>query len=92
MEGLKTMTIKPATPARRQPRPIGGFTITRMIREHHPLMQSTDGPNSIGAMIDEQLHAHAQRGESIHSLELHFELEQWEQVASEIYCGYVEDC
>lgn len=86
------MTLKPSKPARRQSRPIGGFTITRMIREHHPLMESTDGQiNSIGALIDEQLHAHAQRGESIHSLELQFEPEQWEQVASEIYCGYVED-
>lgn len=71
-------------------RPIGGITITRVVRVSHAIESSSTG-SSIGAYIDEYLALEAAEGNSVQSVELHFEPEQWAEVAESIYAGYVEE-
>lgn len=77
---------------RHQPaRPLGCLTVTRVITERHPVIASHDEALSIGQMIDEHLSQAAQRGESIQTVRLDFEPEQWEEIATTVYCGFVEE-
>lgn len=71
-------------------RPLGAFTITRIVRETH-LLESSSAGHSIGGYIDEALARAAAEGASIQDIALHFEPEQWEEIATSIYGGYVED-
>jgi hypothetical protein len=70
-------------------RPIGGITVTRIIRESHPIETSSHG-GSIGNYVDEYLARAASEGAEIQTVELHFEPEQWREIAESIYGGYVE--
>jgi len=72
-------------------RPLGGLTITRIVTERLPIAASSEGNLSIGQVIDEHLSQAAQRGESIQTVRLDFEPERWEEIATTIYCGFVED-
>ena len=77
---------------RNPPRAFGGLTVTRTVTEHHPLIAAHDSSAlSIGQLIDEHLAQAAQRGESIQSVRLDFDPEQWAEVATTVYCGFVED-
>ena len=76
---------------RPQPRPLGGLTVTRIVTERHPIIASRGNALSIGQMIDEHLSQAAQRGESIQTVRLEFEPEQWEEIATTVYCGFVEE-
>jgi hypothetical protein len=73
-----------------RPRILGAFVVTRIITESHPLEASPHGTLSVGQMIDEHLSNAAQRGESIQTVRLDFEPEQWEEIATAVYCGFVE--
>jgi hypothetical protein len=74
-----------------QIRPLGCLTVTRIVTERLPITSSTtDGTLSVGQMIDEHLNASAQRGESIQTVRLEFEPEQWEEIATTVYCGFVD--
>jgi hypothetical protein len=55
-----------------------------------PIEATQDGAASIGAYLDEYLARAAANGHSIQSVELNFEPEQWEQLATECYAGYVD--
>ena len=81
------MTRKPI-PATRKP--IGCLTITRIVRESSFIETTRDGATTIGQYIDEHLARAAANGQAIHSVELNFEPEQWEELASEVYSGYVD--
>lgn len=70
-------------------RPLGAITITRVMVESQPIESSSTG-GSIGAYVDEYLARAAAEGASIQTVELHFEREQWEEIATSIYGGYVE--
>lgn len=73
------------------PRTLGGLTITRVITERHPIIASHGESLSIGQMIDEHLSQAAQRGESIQTVQLDFETELWEEIATTVYCGFVDE-
>jgi hypothetical protein len=81
-------TKKPAARAIR--RPLGFVTITRIVRESTPIESGPEGVASVGAYIDEYLSRAAAHGHSIQTVELNFDLEQWEQLATEVYAGYVD--
>ncbi len=84
---MKTTTTR-ATRAIR--RPIGFLTITRIVRESLPI-ESTQGEGySVGAYVDEYLARAAANGHSIQTVELNFEPEQWEELATGCYAGYVD--
>lgn len=71
-------------------RQLGLLAITRIVREHHPIESSSTG-GSVGQYIDEYLAREAAQGHSIQTVELHFEPEQWAEIAESIYAGYVEE-
>ena len=71
-------------------RPLGALTITRIVRETHTIESSSTGV-SVGSYIDEALARAAAEGVSIQDIALHFEPEQWEEIATTVYGGYVED-
>lgn len=68
----------------------GTITTTRVVRETQPIQFGRDGGPSIGFLIDEHLANCAARGESIQSIELSLEPEQWEELATNVYGGYVD--
>lgn len=70
-------------------RPLGYFTVTRIVRESHPIESSSTGM-SVGQYIDEHLAREAAQGHSIQTVELNFDPEQWEELAASTYGGYVE--
>lgn len=72
-------------------RALGALTITRVVRESFPLMAAHDGAASVGALIDEQLARLAAEGAAIETVTLDLEPEQWEELATTIYGGYVEE-
>jgi hypothetical protein len=89
IEGLETMTNRKTC---RPAKPLGALTVTRVITERHPIAFADHAaPLSIGQMIDEHLSTAAQRGESIQTVQLDFEPEQWEEIATAVYCGFVDD-
>lgn len=71
-------------------RPIGGMKITQIVTEFQPIESSSTG-GSIGSYVDEYLARCAAEGKSIQSVELNFEPEQWQEIATGIYAGYVEE-
>jgi hypothetical protein len=81
------MTRKPIPTTRK---PIGYLTVTRIVRESSPIETARDGASTIGQYIDEYLSRAAAHGHSIQTVELNFDLEQWEQLATEVYAGYVD--
>jgi len=89
-KGLHTMTTK--RPVHRRPATLlGGITLTRIVREHIPMqVDDSNGIHTVGSFIDEHLASSASRGESIQSVELNFEPDQWEALATAVYCGYVD--
>lgn len=70
-------------------RPVGYLSVTRIVRESQPIESSSHG-GSVGQYIDEYLARAAAEGHSIQDVEIHFEPEQWEEIATTIYNGYVE--
>lgn len=74
----------------RHSRPLGAITVTRIVTESHPIQSGDTETASIGQMVDEFLSTAAQRGESIQTVALHFEQEQWEEIATTVYCGFVD--
>lgn len=81
------MTRKPIPATRR---PLGFLSITRIVRDSSPIESGPGGLSSIGAYVDEHLARAAANGHSIQTIELNFEQEQWEQLAAEVYAGYVD--
>lgn len=71
-------------------RPLGYLTVTRIERDGFPIESSSNG-GSIGSYVDEYLARAAAQGQSIQSVELNFEPEQWAEIAETIYGGYVEE-
>ena len=69
---------------------IGYLTVTRIVRESSPIETARNGAESVGAYIDEYLARAAANGQAIQTVELNFDLEQWEQLATEVYSGYVD--
>jgi hypothetical protein len=58
---------------------LGHVEVTKVIREHMPLMQSDDYGPSIGQQIDGMLVAAVENGDEFQSFKLEFEPERWGQ-------------
>lgn len=71
-------------------RPIALMQVTQIVTEWQPIESSSSG-GSIGSYVDEYLARCAAEGKSIQTVELHFEPEQWREIATTIYNGYVEE-
>lgn len=84
------MNTKKSAAGRATRRPLGYLTVTRIVRESSPIESGSEGVASVGAYIDEYLARAAANGQAIQTIELNFELEQWEQLAAEVYSGYVD--
>lgn len=70
-------------------RPLGGITVTRIVREHQIIESSSTG-GTIGNYVDEFLARAAAEGHSIQTVELNFEPEQWAEIAETHYSGYAD--
>lgn len=79
------------TTTRKPARPLGMITVTKIARERIPLLPATDGHYSVGSLIDEHLARMAAQGECIQTVTLDMEIEQWEELATVVYNGYVEE-
>lgn len=77
--------------ATKQTRPLGLITVTKIVRERIPLLPAIDGHHSVGTLIDEHLARMAAHGECVQTVTLDMEVEQWEELATTVYNGYVEE-
>lgn len=71
--------------------PLGVITVTKIVRERIPLLPATDGHHSVGSLIDEHLARMAAQGECVQTVTLDMDVAQWEELATTIYDGYVEE-
>lgn len=81
------MTRKPIPAIRK---PIGCLTVTRIVRESSFIETTHEGATTIGQYIDEYLARAAANGQAIQTVELNFEPKEWEELATEVYSGYVD--
>ena len=77
--------------ATKQTRPMGMITVTKIVKERIPLLPATDGHYSVGSLIDEHLARMAAQGECVQTVTLDMEIEEWEELATSVYNGYVEE-
>ena len=76
---------------RKPARPLGMITVTKIVRDRIPLLPAIDGHHSVGTLIDEHLARMAAQGECVQTVTLDFHVEQWEELATTVYNGYVEE-
>lgn len=60
-------------------KPAAYLTITKIIREHVPLVSSTNG-SSIGNMVDAYIAAAIENGDECQSIEINLEPSQWQEL------------
>lgn len=62
---------------------LGHVEITKVIREHMPLIQSDEYGPTIGNQIDAMLIETAKAGDELQSFKLEFEPEKWAKMAAD---------
>jgi hypothetical protein len=62
-------------------RHLGGITVTKVVREHQELTTDPDGQfQTIGQMLDFNLHTRLKEGETIQDIAFHFDTENVESM------------
>lgn len=61
---------------------IGALEIVKIVRDYEPIVAVKDGNNtSLGAFVDEHIANLVKEGVEIQDIALHFEREQWAEIA-----------